>query len=328
MKGFKSVFGGRDVLITGGAGFIGSNLAHELVGLGASVEVLDNLTPVQGGNVHNLDGIMDKIRLGIADIRDADVAAKAVEGKDFIFNMASLTRHVGSVIDPMSDLDVNCRGSLTLLEACRNHNPSVKVVYAGSRSQYGKIEYNPVDEKHPMNSADPNGVSKAAAEKYHILFYRMYGIRTTSLRLTNTYGPRQQMKDPDLGFVNWFIRLAMDGGVIKIFDGGQTKRDLNYVSDVVTALLMAASDERSNGEAFNVGSGVPVSILDLTKMIIKKVGSGSFEMVPYPKERKNIEIGDYFADIGKVKRMLGWSPATPIDEGLEKTIDFYRKNYW
>lgn len=331
MKDFTTEFEDKNVLITGGAGFIGSNLAHELVKLKANVEVFDCLLPSQGGNIYNLDGITNKIKLKIADVRDKNAVVESVKNKDLIFNLASQTGHMGSVLDPLTDLDINCRGSLTLLEACKKHNPNVKIIYSGTRGQYGKIIYNPVDEKHPTNPTDPNGVSKLSAEKYHILFYNIHGVKTTSLRLTNTYGQRQQMKDPDLGFVNWFIRLAMDNKEIKIFGDGKIKRDLNHVDDVVRALLMVSLSKKSNGEIFNLGCGTPISIIDLTKLIIKKVGSGSFKLTPYPKERGKIEIGGYVADISKIKKMVGWLPKTPLEEGLEKTIEFYRKNkpkYW
>lgn len=331
MKEHEHAFDGKNILISGGAGFIGSNLAHELVKLKANVEIIDSLIPNQGGNLHNLDGIRDKIKLKIADIRDENVVAGFVKDKDLIFNLAAQTGHMSSVLNPLEDLSMNCCGSLVLLEACKKHNPEAKIIYTGTRDQYGKILYNPVDEKHPTNIIDPNGLSKLIAERYHILYYNMYGIKTTSLRLTNTYGPRQQVKIPDLGFIGWFIRLAVDNKEIKIFGDGKTLRDLNYVDDVIRALLMVGLSKKSNGEIFNLGCGTPVSIIDLAKLITKIADSGSFKLVPYPKERKGIEIGDHIADINKIKKTTGWYPKVTLEEGLKRTIEFYRTNkseYW
>jgi nucleoside-diphosphate-sugar epimerase len=324
------IFNNSKVLITGGAGFIGSNLAIKLVDLGARVEIFDSLIPEQGGNLHNLDRINEKIKFTKADIRDEKKITQSVKDKDFLFNLAAYTSHEGSMKDPFTDFDINCRGNLVLLEACRKSNPDIKIIYTGTRGQYGKIIYTPVDEKHPINPTDANGISKTTGEMYNFLFHNFYGLKVTSLRLTNIYGPRHFMKNEKLGFVNWFIRLAMDNKKIKIFDGSQI-RDLNFIDDVVQALLMVAINKKTNGEIFNLGSGKPISILDLTKLIIKIARSGSYEQIPYPKERKKIEIGDYVANFNKIKNLVGWKPKTPLEEGLKKTIEFYRlnkKNYW
>jgi len=323
-------FKNSNILITGGAGFIGSNLAHRLVEIGANVEILDSFIEGQGGNKHNLYEISEKIKLIEKDVRNEDIVKKLVREKDFIFHLASQTSHLGSIQNPLNDMDINCRGTLVLLEACRKFNSDVKIIYTGSRSQYGRILKFPVDENHPMNPLDINGISKFAAEQYILLYNRIYGIKTTSLRLTNTYGPRGYMKDDKLGFINWFIRLAMDNMEIKIFDGKQL-RDLNYIDDVVEALLMVAINDKTNGEVFNLGSSTPISLLDLTKLIIKITGSGSFKVVPYLRERKNIEIGDYIANTTKIKTLIGWEPKTSLDKGLRTTINYYRKHkkkYW
>ncbi len=232
--------------------------------------------------------------------------------------------------DPFKDLDINVRGNLILLEACRKNNPNVRIVHTGTRGQYGRAIYTPVDEKHPMNPTDTNGISEMAGEMYHSLFHKVYAMNITSLRLTNTYGPRHQMKHSKLGFINWFIRLAMDNEEIKVFDGKQL-RDINYVDDVVMALLMVAINNKTNGEIFNLGTGSPISILDLAKLIIEVAGSGTFKVIPYPEERKKIEVWDYIANIDKIKKMVGWFPRITFKDGLEKTIEFYRKNkskYW
>jgi len=319
-----------EVLITGGLGFIGSNLAHKLVKLDANVTIVDAMIPEMGGNLYNIYEIRDRVKLNFADIRDENAMNQLVKDKDYIFNLAAQLSHTESMKDPFSDLDINCQGHLILLEACRKFNDDTKIIYTGTRAQYGKILYNPVDEKHPINPTDANGITKHACEQYHLLYYNVYGIKTTSLRLTNTYGPRHQMKHKEQGFVGWFIRQAIDNEEIKIFGDGQQVRDINYVDDVVDALLMAAIDDKVNGEVFNLG-GCPVSLLNLVKLIIDAVGRGTYKLVEYPKEWKKIEIGNYIADITKIKNELGWEPKTDIKEGLIKTVRYYEKNksyYW
>jgi len=319
-----------EVLITGGLGFIGSNLAHKLVKLDANVTIVDAMIPEMGGNLYNIYEIRDRVKLNFADIRDENAMNQLVKDKDYIFNLAAQLSHTESMKDPFSDLDINCQGHLILLEACRKFNDDTKIIYTGTRAQYGKILYNPVDEKHPINPTDANGITKHACEQYHLLYYNVYGIKTTSLRLTNTYGPRHQMKHKEQGFVGWFIRQAIDNEEIKIFGDGQQVRDINYVDDVVDALLMAAIDDKVNGEVFNLG-GCPVSLLNLVKLIIDAVGRGTYKLVEYPKEWKKIEIGNYIADITKIKNELGWEPKTDIKEGLIKTVKYYERNksyYW
>jgi len=319
-----------EVLITGGLGFIGSNLAHKLVKLDANVTIVDAMIPEMGGNLYNIYEIRDRVKLNFADIRDENALNQLVKDKDYIFNLAAQLSHTESMKDPFSDLDINCQGHLILLEACRKFNDDTKIIYTGTRAQYGKILYNPVDEKHPINPTDANGITKHACEQYHLLYYNVYGIKTTSLRLTNTYGPRHQMKHKEQGFVGWFIRQAIDNEEIKIFGDGQQVRDINYVDDVVDALLMAAIDDKVNGEVFNLG-GCPISLLNLVKLIIDAVGRGTYKLVEYPKEWKKIEIGNYIADITKIKNELGWEPKTDIKEGLIKTVKYYERNksyYW
>ena len=253
-----------------------------------------------------------------------------VIGQDYIFNLAAQLSHVDSLTDPFTDLDINCRGHLTLLQACQKYNPDVKIIYAGTRSQYGKIEYIPVDEQHPVNPTDTNGISKHAAEQYHILYNNLYGIKATSLRLTNTYGPRHQMKHSRQGFLNWFLRLAMDAQTIKIFGNGKQIRDFNYVDDVVEAMLMAAVNDKANGEVFNLG-GSTSNLIDLVRLIIKVTGTGAFELMPFPEEHKRIEIGDYIANHNKIEKILGWQPKVSLEEGISKTVSFYRQcrsEYW
>ncbi|OIN98369.1 NAD-dependent epimerase, partial [Candidatus Desantisbacteria bacterium CG1_02_49_89] len=241
------------------------------------------------------------------------------------------TSHIDSMTDPLLDVDINCRGNIIFLEACRRLNPSVKIIYAGTRGQYGRVKYVPVDEEHPLNPTDVYGVNKTAGEKYHFLYANSYGLKVCSLRVNNSYGPRHQMKHGKYGILNWFIRLAMEGGIIKVFGDGTQLRDFNYVDDVTSAFIAAGASERSEGKIYNLGSGVPVRFIELVEKILKTVGSGRMEKVPWPKERKDIEAGDYVASYEKIEKELGWKPATGLDEGLRRTVEYYRKyrdKYW
>lgn len=331
MDEMKKFYKGKNILITGGLGFIGSTLAHKLVGLGVKVAIVDSLLPDYGGNRFNINDIKDRVSVNTADVRDETSMFDLVKGQDTIFNLAGTLSHIDSMRDPYTDLEINCRSQLTMLEACRKNNPNVKIVFSGTRGQYGRAEYLPVDEKHPMKPADVNGINNMAGEWYHILYNNVYGIRATSLRLTNVYGPRHQMKHSKQGFLNWFIRLVMEDKEISIYGDGVQKRDFNYVDDVVEALLLAAATEKTNGEVYNIGSGTPISVLDCLKSIIKIVKKGSYKPVKYPEDKKKVEIGDYYADYSKFAMATGWSPKTDFKEGLEKTVRYYekyRRHYW
>ena len=331
MEYYEESFEKKRVLITGGLGFIGSNLAHKLVELKAEVTIVDSLIPQYGGNIYNVNDIIDKIRLNIADIRDSYSMNFLVKNQDYIFNLAGQVSHVSSMKDPLTDLEINCKAQLSILEACRYNNPDVKIVFAGTRGQYGRANYTPVDEKHSIQPVDVNGINKAAGEQYHILYNNIYGIRATSLRLTNTYGPRHSMKSSDQSFLNWFIRLAIDGEKIKIFGDGEQKRDFNYIDDVVRAFLMVAAGEKSNGEVFNLGSWKPISIREVTELLLEATKTGSYEFVPFPEDRRRIEIGDFWGDFSKIRSFFGWEPKVPLKEGLERTVEYYLKNkehYW
>ena len=321
----------KKVLITGGLGFLGSNLAIALVGLGAKVTIFDAMMPLYGGNFFNIESIKDKAEVIIGDIRDSVKLGEGVRGKDLIFHIAAQTSHVDSMKDPLLDIDINCRGNIIFLESCRNNNPNVKIVYTGTRGQYGKVEYAPVDEKHTLNPTDIYGANKTAGEQYHFIYSNAYGLRVCSLRVNNTYGPRHQMKHSFYGILNWFIRLAMEGKAIKVYGEGSQLRDYNYVDDVTNAFLLAGANEKANTKIYNLGSGKPIKFIDLVKKVIEATGSGSFEKIPWPEDRKMIETGDYVADFNKIKNELGWDPVIGMDEGLQRTIDFYKKyrdKYW
>ena len=321
----------KRVMLTGGLGFIGSNLAHRLVEYGADVLIVDSLIPEYGGNLFNVEGIKDRVRINIADVRDASGMRYLVRGQDYIFNLAGQVSHIDSMNDPFTDLEINCRSQLSLLEACRRNNPSVKIIYASTRQIYGAPDYLPVDEKHLLHPTDVNGINKMAGEWYHILYSNVYGIRATSLRLTNTYGPRLLMKHNRQGFIGWFIRLAIDGEEISLYGDGTQLRDLNYVDDVVEALLLAGATDMVNGNVYNLGGPEPVSLLQTVETLMEFCPQASFKLVPFPPEKKRIDIGDYYGDYTKIRKALGWEPRVSLREGLSKTIEYYREHkahYW
>lgn len=331
MKSYEKTFENARVLITGGLGFIGSNLAQKLVSLNAHVTIIDSLIPQYGGNIHNVHGIERRVKINIADVRDIYSMNFLVQNQDFIFNLAGQVSHISSMIDPFPDLEINCKAQLIILEACRHNNPRVKIVFAGSRSEYGRVESIPVNENHPTRPVDVNGINNVAGEQYHLLYNNVYGIRSTSLRLTNTYGPRHSMKSSDQSFLNWFVRLAIDGQTIQVFSDGSQKRDFNYIDDVLDAFLVAAASDQTNGEIFNLGAPEPISVLEVTKLLLEVAGTGSLQMVPFPEDRKKIEIGDYWGDYSKIQKLLGWEPQISLREGLQRTVDYYRihkNHYW
>lgn len=329
-KKWQAFYRGKKVLITGGLGFIGSNLTRQLVSLGADVTLVDSMLPDYGGNLFNIHGITSKIHINYSDVRDRYSMNYLVQGKDILFNLAGTLSHVDSMTDPFTDLEINCVSQLSLLEACRINNHSIKIVLAGTRNQYGKAKKLPVKENHPQIPTDINGINCIAGEHYHLMYYRVYGIKTCSLRLTNTYGPRHQMKHSRQGVLNWFIRQIIDGKKIMLYGTGRQIRDTNYVDDVVDAFLLVGASEKVWGNAYNLG-GEPVSLVDFVKCAITIHGSGSFEKRPFPDERKAIEIGDYIANWSRINRAIGWKPRVSLKEGIEKTLDYYRKyrqEYW
>jgi nucleoside-diphosphate-sugar epimerase len=328
---YQESFKGKNVLITGGLGFIGSNLAIELVRLGSEVTLVDSMIPEYGGNFFNIKGVEDKVKVNIADIRDEHSMKHIVKGRDYIFNLAGTLSHIDSMVDPYTDLEINCRSQLSILEVCRKNNKDAKIVFAGTRGQYGKAVYLPVDEKHPLQPVDVNGINNTAGEWYHILYNNVHGIRAASLRLTNTYGPRHQMRHSRQGFLNWFVRLALDNQKIQIYGKGTQLRDFNYVGDVVKAFLVVAASDKVNGKVFNLGSGRPVSVADAAELIVSTAGSGNYQHNDFPADKLKIEIGDYYADFGRIRDTVGWKPETGLESGLKETIDFYRrykKYYW
>ncbi|MGE5620705.1 MAG: NAD-dependent epimerase/dehydratase family protein [Sphingomonadaceae bacterium] len=328
---YESFYRGRSVLITGGLGFLGSNLAHRLVDLGADVLLVDSLVPDYGGNLFNVADIQDRVRVNVADIRDENSMDYLVRWQEIIFNLAGQVSHIDSMRDPFTDLEINCRAQLSILEACRKFNPNAKLVYASTRQIYGKPLRLPVDEMHPKRPTDVNGINKMAGEWYHILYNNVYGIRAVSLRLTNSYGPRQLMKHNRQGFIPWFIRQVIDGEEISLFGDGSQLRDFTYVDDVVEAFLMAGASSNVDGEFFNVGGVGPISLKEFVETLIEVAGQGSYRLEPFPAEKRSIDVGSVYSDYSKIRKALGWEPKVPLREGLRRTVEFYREfkeQYW
>ena len=330
MNDFQN-FKDKQVLITGGVGFIGSNLARRLVALGAKVTLADSLIPIYGGNLFNIEDIRAHVTLNITDVRDPFAMAYLVQGKDYLFNLAGQTSHLDSMTNPQTDLDINAAAQLSILEACRQHNQGVKIVFASTRQLYGKPEYLPVDEAHPIRPVDVNGINKLAGEWYHLLYNNVYGIRACALRLTNTYGPGMRVKDARQTFLGIWIRNVIEGKPILVFGDGNQLRDFNYVDDAVEALLLAALNPCADGQVYNLGSREVVNLNHVAQMLAGLHPGASFEIVPFPPERKAIDIGDYYSDYHKMETDLGWQPKVSLQEGLTTSLAYYNKHhqhYW
>jgi len=318
-------FKGKRILITGGLGFIGSNLAKRLVALEAQVTVVDSLIPEYGGNLFNISGIKNKIMVNISDVRDEHSMKYLVQGQDYLFNLAGQTSHLDSMNDPYTDLDINCRAQLSILEVCRKYNPGIKIVFASTRQIYGKPEFLPVSERHLLQPVDVNGINKMAGERYHILYNNAYGIRACALRLTNTIGPRMRIKDARQTFLGVWIRFLLEGGPFEVWNGEQL-RDFTYVDDSVEAFLLAAASENANGQVFNLGGDCVISLKKLADLLIQINAQGSYVVRSFPRERKRIDIGDYYADFSRIRSVLGWRPKVSLRIALSRTLAFYRKH--
>jgi UDP-glucose 4-epimerase len=321
---------GRRVLVTGGAGFIGSNLAWCLAAAGAETTVVDSLVPSHGGNLANLEGL-DAIRVELHDVREPARLAELVRGADVVFNLVGQTSHLDSMREPLVDLEHNCAAPLAVLEACRRENPGARIVFAGTRQVYGRPLELPVPESHPLQPVDVNGVHKLAGEWYHLLYRQVSGLRVSVLRLTNTYGPRMRVRDSRQTFLGTWIRQVLTGDELRIFGDGGQRRDFTYVDDAVEALCLAALRDEADGEIYNVGGIGHVSLLELAELLIATAGTGSYRIEPFPPERLAIDIGDYFSDDSKLRGSLGWLPRVDLEEGLVRTLDYYRVRgtaYW
>ena len=322
---------GKKILVTGGLGFIGSNLSSRLVGLGAEVMIVDNMMPRLGGNLFNVSEIADRVHMNFSDIRDSHSMDYLVKGQEFIFHLAGQVNHVDSIRNPIQDLAINCQGTLVLLECCRKYNREARIIFAGTRGEYGASVKLPVGEDHPTNPKGIYAVTNLTAEKMVLVYHDVHKIPGACLRITNTYGPRHQMAHDEYGVLNWFIRKAIDDEVIPVFGDGRILRDFLYVEDLVDCFIESATCDGAYGEVFNVGTGIPINFIDLARRIVKLTGKGKVAFTEFTQERREVEPGDYYTDISKIKRVIGWQPRTDLDEGLRKTIAFYRKHkkkYW
>jgi UDP-glucose 4-epimerase len=316
-------FNRKNILITGGLGFIGSALAQRLVLAGAQVVLVDSLIPEYGGNPFNISGLEEKAKINISDVRDEHSMQYLVQDQDYLFNLAGQTSHMDSMTDPYTDLEINCRAQLSILEACRKCNPRIKIVFASTRQLYGKPDYLPVDESHLLRPVDVNGVNKMAGEWFHILYNNVYDIRSCALRLTNTIGPRMRVKDARQTFLGTWIRLLVENQPFEVW-GGDQLRDFTYVEDAVDAFLLAATRDEANGQIFNLGGDQVISLKELAKLLVRVNGGGEFVVRDYPSERKPIDIGDYYADFSRIRSVLGWQPKVALPEALQRSLEFYR----
>lgn len=326
-----SFYNEKRILITGGGGFIGSAMARALVAQGAEVTIVDSLIPTYGGNLFNLEGVKSQLTINICDVRDPYAMSYLIKGKDYLFNLAGQTSHMDSMTDPKTDLEINASAQLSILEACRKSNPNIKIVFASTRQIYGKPDYLPVDEMHPIRPVDVNGINKLAGEWYHLLYNNVYGIRACALRLTNTYGPGMRVKDARQTFLGIWVRSLIEGKPIKVFGDGLQLRDFNYIDDCVNALLLAGASEVANGKVYNLGSKEVVGLKALAEMMIAMDPIGAYELVTFPPERKAIDIGDYYSDYSLITKELGWVPKIDLKTGLEKTLSYYKHHhahYW
>ncbi len=315
----------KNVLITGGLGFIGSNLARRLVELGNKVTIIDSLIAEYGGNSRNVHEIKDKISINLSDIRDAHSICETIKDQDYLFNLAGQTSHLDSMKNPFIDLDINARAQLSILEACRKVNPNIRIVFASTRQIYGRPKYLPVDEKHPLLPVDVNGINKIAGEQYHILYHEVYGIASSVLRLTNTYGPRMRIKDARQTFLGIWIKNLLQGKPIQVFGDGEQRRDYNFVDDVTDALLLSATSEDAVGKAFNLGGPDPLSLKETAKLMCNQIEEAEFEMIPFPQNRKAIDVGDFICDYSAFSNAFGWQPKITFEEGISKSLDFFKK---
>jgi UDP-glucose 4-epimerase len=315
----------KKILITGGLGFIGSNLARRLVGYENTITVVDSLIPEYGGNLRNVYDIQDKITVSQSDVREVEAINNLIKAHDYLFNLAGQTSHLDSMHDPITDLDINAKAQLSILEACRKYNPDIRIVFASTRQIYGKPKYLPVDEKHPRHPVDVNGINKIAGEQYHILYQEVYGIASSVLRLTNTYGPRMRIKDARQTFLGIWIRNLLEGKPIQVFGDGKQRRDYNYVEDVLDALLIAATEKNAIGKVYNLGAPDPLSLEDTAKIMCQKIEGGDYQMIPFPEDRKAIDVGDFICDYSAFRDQFGWEPKVSFEDGIQRSMEYFRK---
>ena len=315
---------GKKILITGGLGFIGSNLARRLVHFDNTVTVVDSLIPEYGGNLRNLHDLRDKIVVNLSDVRDPFSINELIKDQDYLFNLAGQTSHLDSMNDPFTDLDINAKAQLSILEACRKNNPNIRIVFASTRQIYGKPQYLPVDEKHPLNPIDVNGINKIAGEQYHLLYNQAHGIRSSVLRLTNTYGPRMRIKDARQTFLGIWIRNLLEGKPIQVYGDGQQRRDYNYVDDLLDALVLASTENKAIGKVFNLGAPDPMSLKETAEIMCSEIGLASWNLVPFPEDRKAIDVGDFTCDYSSFSSAFGWKPKIKFADGIKRSFEYFK----
>lgn len=323
----SEVFFNKNVIISGGLGFIGSNMAIRLVSYGAVVTLVDSLIPEYGGNWWNIEPVKNQVKINISDVRDEYSIRNLIQGQDYFFNLAGQTSHLDSMQNPFTDLEINSKAQLSILEACRKYNPTIKIVFASTRQLYGKPQYLPVDEKHPLYPVDVNGINKLSGEWYHIVYNHVYDIKTAVLRLTNTYGPRMRIKDARQTFLGIWIRNLIENKPITIYGNGSQIRDYNYIDDVVDAFLLVAASDLWNGSIFNLGHNEPISLKTTAEIMIEENHGGSYHFKDFPGDLIKIDIGDFYSDYGKINALLGWAPKVSIREGIRQTLEYYLNNY-
>ena len=315
----------KKTLITGGLGFIGSNLARRLIKNNNAVTIIDSLIPEYGGNKRNIDEIKERVTVNISDVRDTYAINQLVKNQDYLFNLAGQTSHLDSMNDPITDLDINAKAQLSILEACRRQNTDIRIVFASTRQIYGKPKYLPVDENHPRHPVDVNGINKIAGEQYHILYQEVYGIASSVLRLTNTYGPRMRIKDARQTFLGIWIRNLLEGKPIQVFGDGKQRRDYNYVEDVLEALLIAATEKNAVGKVYNLGAPDPLSLVDTAKIMCQGIEGSDYLMIPFPEDRKAIDVGDFICDYSAFRNQFGWEPKVNFEDGIQRSIEYFNK---
>jgi nucleoside-diphosphate-sugar epimerase len=288
---------------------------------------VDSLIPEYGGNLRNVHDIQDKITVNLSDVRDVEAINNLIKGHDYLFNLAGQTSHLDSMHDPITDLDINAKAQLSILEACRKYNPDIRIVFASTRQIYGKPKYLPVDEKHPRHPVDVNGINKIAGEQYHILYQEVYGIASSVLRLTNTYGPRMRIRDARQTFLGIWIRNLLEGKPIQVFGDGKQRRDYNYVEDVLEALLIAATEEKAVGKVYNLGALDPLSLEDTAKIMCQEIEGSNYQMIPFPDERKAIDVGDFICDYSTFRNQFKWEPKVSFEEGIQRSFEYFKDEF-
>jgi len=320
----ENYYKNKNILVTGGLGFLGSSLSHKLKEYGANITIIDNLNPLYGGNIFNIKELSGSVILIINDVRNIEILMPLVEKADIIFHLAAQVSYIDSLRIPYEDLDLNAKSTLNILESCRKLNPKAKVVFSSSRMVYGKVEQALVTEQCSTHPLSLYGIHKLTSEKYLLMYHKDFGIPTTILRLTNPYGPRQQIKHSKYSLIGWFIRQAMEDKVIKIFGDGEQLRDYIFVDDIVSAMLLCAETPEAVGEMINVGMGSSTRFCDMVSSVIQCVGKGKMEFIPWPDNYEKIETGDISIDISKLKKITSWQPDCTLEEGIKKTYEYYK----